>query len=134
MIDHLSIGVGDLARARDFYDAVLGTLGYRRQRDIDIPGKGLVAHGYGAKDRPTQFWIGTPDRVDATANRQGGAHIAFAAESRKAVDAFYAAARKLGAADNGRPGLRPHYHADYYGAFVIDADGNKIEACCHRHE
>lgn len=135
MIDHVSIGVSDLGKARTFYDRVLATLGQVRNRNIDIPGQGMVAHGYGpSADRAASFWISVPDRLDANANRRGGVHLAFKAKSRADVDAFYAAAISAGGADNGKPGLRPHYHANYYGAFVFDPDGNKIEACCHYPE
>ena len=79
--------------------------------------------GFGA-GRPF-FWIGTGGKVSV------GTHVAFAAESRKIVDEFYAAAMAAGGRDNGKPGLRPHYHENYYGAFVLDPDGNNIEAVCH---
>jgi len=132
MIDHVSIGVSDLGKARDFYDRVMKTLGQVRNRDIDIPGQGLVAHGYGPAGQAAALWIGVPDYLNAEANRRGGVHLAFTAQSRAAVDAFHAAAIAAGGTDNGKPGLRPHYHADYYGAFVFDPDGNKLEAVCHR--
>jgi catechol 2,3-dioxygenase-like lactoylglutathione lyase family enzyme len=134
MIDHVSIGVGDLSKARAFYDAALRTLGYARLHDINIPGTGDVASGYGEKDGQARFWIGVPDRLDAKANMNGGTHVCFAAKRRKDVDAFHAVALKSGATDNGKPGPRPHYHAHYYGAFVLDPDDNKIEACCHHPE
>ncbi len=133
MIDHVSIGVADLAKAKGFYDGVLATLGYACVYTVDIPGEGIVAHGYGTAGKPS-FWIGKPERIDAGANRAGGTHIAFQARTRKAIDDFHAAALKAGGADNGAPGLRPHYHPDYYGAFAFDPDGNKIEACCHHPE
>lgn len=132
MIDHVSIGVSDLAKARDFYDRVLGAVGQIRVLDIDLPGQGMVAHGYGEAGRAASFWIGVPEHLDADANRRGGAHCAFTAQSRAAVDAFHAAALAAGGSDNGKPGLRPHYHADYYGAFAFDPDGNKIEAVCRQ--
>jgi len=132
MIDHVSIGVSDLAKAREFYDRVLATLGQVRNRDIELPGKGMVAHGYGAAGQAAALWIGVPDYLNAEANRRGGVHLAFTAPDRAAVDAFHAAAIAAGGGDNGKPGLRPHYHADYYGAFVFDPDGNKLEAVCHQ--
>lgn len=131
MIDHMSVGVSDLARARAFYDIVLATLGLRRMSNVEVDGTGPVAHGYGTGTGIPGFWIGVPDRFDAGANRNGGMHVCFTAASRPAVDAFHRAALAAGGADNGAPGLRPHYHADYYGAFAFDPDGNKIEACCH---
>ena len=135
MIDHISIGVSDIERGKKFYDAVLATLGCGCVFTVDIPGHGVVGHGYGVigSDRP-QFWIGVPEKLDAGANAKGGAHISFEAKKRKDVDAFYAAALKAGGKDNGAPGLRPHYHPNYYGAFAFDPDGNKIEACCHHPE
>ena len=134
MIDHVSIGVGNLKQARAFYDVVLLALSYIRVHDVEIPGEGLVAHGYGEAGSQARFWIGVPAHLDAAANRTGGNHFAFQAKSRLEVDAFYQAAISHGAADNGAPGLRPHYHPNYYGAFVFDPDGNKIEACCHLPE
>jgi len=122
-LDHLSIAVADLARAAAFYDAVLGPLGIKRVKDV--PG----AVGFGT-DRPF-FWLHPRQRKGAV--RPGiGLHICFGAKDRAAVDAFHRAALALGAADNGAPGLRAAYHPNYYGAFVIDPDGYKIEAVCHR--
>ena len=122
-LDHLSIAVADLARAAAFYDAVLGPLGIKRVKDV--PG----AVGFGT-DRPF-FWLHPRQRKGAV--RPGiGLHICFGAKDRAAVDAFHRAALALGAADNGAPGLRAAYHPQYYGAFVIDPDGCKIEAVCHR--
>lgn len=134
MLDHVSIGVADLARARAFYDAVLGTLGYSLVYTVDIPGEGIVAHGYGATKEKPEFWIGVPDHIDTQANAGGGAHLAFVAKARRDIDAFHAVALKHGGRDNGKPGLRPHYHENYYGAFAFDPDGNKIEACSHHPE
>jgi catechol 2,3-dioxygenase-like lactoylglutathione lyase family enzyme len=133
MIDHLSLGVADLKRARLFYDRVLKALGYQRVHDIDIPGEGVVAHGYGWQDQAV-FWIGKPVKVDRAGNRAGGVHVAFRANSRKAVRAFHRAVLTAGGKNNGKPGLRAHYHPNYYGAFAFDPDGNKIEACCHLPE
>jgi catechol 2,3-dioxygenase-like lactoylglutathione lyase family enzyme len=127
MIDHLSTGVGDIEKARAFYDAVLATLGAARVMNFDA---GEVhGSGYGREGKPS-FWIG--QRPEAAGARVG--HVAFAARSRSEVDAFHRAALAAGATDNGGPGLRPHYHASYYAGFVIDADGNRLEAVCHRPE
>jgi catechol 2,3-dioxygenase-like lactoylglutathione lyase family enzyme len=135
MIDHLSVGVADLTRAKRFYDDVLATIGCTCIFTVDVPGEGIVAHGYGeiGSDHP-RFWIGLPERVDTGANANGGTHICFTAKRRADIDAFHAAALKAGGKDNGQPGLRPHYHENYYGAFAFDLDGNKIEACSHHPE
>lgn len=121
MIDHFGLTVADYQLSRDFYDAVLPTLGYRRLHEFEIPG-GMAA-GYG--DIKPDFWI------EAGGRCTGKLHIAFAAKSRADVDAFYAAALAVGARDNGAPGVRAIYHPDYYGAFVFDLDGHNIEAVCH---
>lgn len=122
MIDHTGIGVADVARSAKFYDAVLGALGLRRVMQIpsDI---GSDAVGYGI-DYPI-FWI---DRFHPHSVQQ---HTAFAAKSRAEVDAFHAAAMKVGGTDNGAPGLRDTaqgYPRGYYAAFVLDLDGNNMEA------
>jgi catechol 2,3-dioxygenase-like lactoylglutathione lyase family enzyme len=125
MIDHVGYPVLDYARARAFYLAALAPLGYRLLREVtDAETGGHGAHaGFGA-DRP-DFWIGTGRTAVS------GVHVAFRANDRAAVDAFHRAALAAGGKDNGAPGLRPHYHRDYYGAFVLDPDGNNIEAVCH---
>ncbi|HLI13204.1 MAG TPA: VOC family protein [Alphaproteobacteria bacterium] len=124
-LDHVSIAVADLARAGRFYDAVLAPLGIGRVKET--PG----AVGYGT-DRPF-FWL--LRRRAAGAVQPGiGLHFCFGAGTRAAVDAFHRIALAEGAADNGAPGLRTEYHPHYYGAFVIDADGYKIEAVCHQPE
>jgi len=87
---------------------------------------GVHVGGYG-RERPT-FWLHEGEK------QVPSVHMAFTANSRAEVDAFYAAAMAAGGTDNGSPGLRPHYHANYYGAFVRDPDGNNIEAVCHRPE
>jgi catechol 2,3-dioxygenase-like lactoylglutathione lyase family enzyme len=124
VLDHLSIGVSDLARAASFYDTVLATMGYVR----------LFTHpravGYGrAGDKDEQFAILA---AGADARSPGaGCHIALAAHSREAVHAFHEAALSAGAVDEGAPGPRPQYGAGYYAAFVRDLDGYRIEAVCH---
>jgi catechol 2,3-dioxygenase-like lactoylglutathione lyase family enzyme len=121
MLDHIGLAVADFARANDFYAAALAPLGIARLRQFAMPAGS--AAGFGAGDRPF-FWIG-----DGKAPGQG-AHVAFAAADRAAVDAFHAAAMAAGGRDNGAPGLRPQYHPDYYAAFVLDPEGNNIEAVC----
>lgn len=129
MLDHVSVGVRDLARARAFYDRALAPLGYRRGWDV------ADASGYGSPEphplgeQALQFWIGH-EAEGAPLN----GHICFCARDRAAVDAFHKSALAAGARDNGPPGLRPHYHADYYAAFVVDPDGHRIEAVCHLPE
>ena len=127
MLDHIGFPVSDFARSVAFYDAALAPLGARRLMEVTAEMTGDAAHaGYGVQ-KP-DFWIGTGDAL------KGRLHVAFTAENRAAVDAFYAAAMAAGAADNGPPGLRPHYHPNYYGAFVLDPDGHHIEAVCHKPE
>ena len=116
MLDHVTIGISDIERSKAFYDAALRSLGISR-----LYAEGAEFAGYGIHPKAF-FWIGrrgTP---------QTGAHIAFTANDRATVDRFYDDAIKAGGRDNGRPGIRPHYHANYYGAFVRDLDGHKIEA------
>jgi len=124
MLDHVSLGVADFDRSQAFYDRVLAPLGM--VRCFDFPG---VA-GYGAEGRAV-FWIGRPSDDDRSPQPSAGTHLAFSAKDRPSVDAFHAAALAAGGRDNGAPDLRPLYHPNYYGAFAIDPDGHKIEACCH---
>jgi catechol 2,3-dioxygenase-like lactoylglutathione lyase family enzyme len=119
MIDHTGIGVADVGQSASFYDAALGALGMRRVAQIP-ENAGTDSIGYGL-DHPV-FWI---DRFHPHSVKQ---HTAFAAKSRTEVDAFYAAALKAGGIDNGGPGLRRQYAPGYYAAFVLDPDGNNIEA------
>ena len=131
MFDHVSIGVADIARSKKFYDAALKPLGMSAVMPVEIGGK-LVAVGYGETPKPT-FWIQCPINGQQ-ATMGNGVHIAFLAPNRAAVDDFFLAALDQGGIEDGRPGLRTEYHPDYYGAFVRDPDGNKIEACSHAHE
>ena len=119
MLDHVSIGVHDVARARRFYDPVLAALGYR----CLVEGDGFA--GYGS-DQP-QFWVQSSE-APVPADGRSGLHFSFTASGRKAVDAFHAAALAAGGADNGKPGPRPDYGPNYYAAFVKDLDGYRIEA------
>jgi catechol 2,3-dioxygenase-like lactoylglutathione lyase family enzyme len=126
MIDHIGLAVSDLSRAKTFYATALQPLGIVLLMEVTAEQTGDGAHaGFGVAGKPF-FWIG--DHGAPTS----GVHIAFTAENRAQVDAFYRAALKAGGRDNGGPGLRPHYHANYYGGFVLDPDGNNIEAVCHR--
>jgi catechol 2,3-dioxygenase-like lactoylglutathione lyase family enzyme len=120
MFDHIQLKVRDLQSSKRFYTAALAPLGFTVEYDED----GLV--GFGPKGAPA-LWLGVGES-------RGPVHIAFVAKDRAAVRAFYAAAVPAGGTDNGAPGLRPKYHANYYGGFVIDPDGNNIEAVCHQDE
>ena len=123
MLDHIGLSVTDLTRSKSFYEAALAPLGIEVLLEIGSDLTGGDAHvGFGVT-RP-QFWVGTSPSPSR-------AHVAFATGSRASVRAFHAAALAAGGRDNGAPGLRPHYHADYYGAFVLDPDGNNVEAVCH---
>ena len=125
MLDHIGFAVADLARSKAFYVQALAPLGVALLVELTAADTGADAHaGFGAGGKPF-FWIGTGEKA------KGGLHIAFAAKSRSEVDAFHRAALAAGGRDNGAPGLRPHYHANYYGAFVLDPDGNNVEAVCH---
>lgn len=127
MLDHVSFAVADLARSRAFYDKALAPLGISVLAEETSAETGVFGFGYGSGGR-AYFWIGTGRPL------QGPLHVAFAAPDRKTVNAFYSAALAAGGIDNGAPGLRPHYHPDYYGAFVLSPDGHNIEAVCRRPE
>ena len=119
MLDHVTIGVSDLEQSKHFYDSALRPLGITR-----LYGEADRFAGYGVRPKAF-FWIGSRAAIKT------GAHIAFTANDRATVDRFYEAAIAAGGKDNGTPGIRPHYHANYYGAFVLDPDGHNIEAVCH---
>ncbi len=119
MLDHVTIGVSNVEQSKEFYDRALRPLGITR---LYAEGEGFAGYGIGRK---AFFWIGRRDTP------QTGAHIAFTAQDRAVVDGFYREAIAAGGRDNGKPGIRPNYHPDYYGAFVLDPDGHNIEAVCH---
>ncbi|MGE5202138.1 MAG: VOC family protein [Acidobacteriota bacterium] len=121
MIDHVSIGVRDIAAARRFYDAALKPLGFKC-----LSGS-AASLGYG--DESPRFWISPTDRP-VPADEKSGLHFCFVAKSRAAVDAFHAAAVRSGGRDNGQPGIRREYDENYYAAFVVDPDGYRVEAYC----
>lgn len=125
MIDHLSIGVRDVARAKRFYDAALAPLGYA------CLSAGKSSLGYGEKS--AVLWIYAAERP-VPPDDKSGLHVCFTAPTRKSVDAFHAAALAAGGTDNGKPGLRPDYGEAYYAAFVVDPDGFRLEAYCGRTE
>lgn len=126
MIDHVSITVRDLESAGRFYDAIMAALGHARVTASQL------AIGYGQRktgEENAPAYISVVKSETVVADRR---HWAFAAQDRQAVDRFYRAALEAGGRDDGPPGLRPDYHPHYYGAFVTDADGNRLEAVCHR--
>jgi len=119
MLDHVTVCVSHFERSRAFYDRALRPLDIER-----LYAEGDTFAGYGTNGKAF-FWIGLRGSV------LSGVHIALAAKDRAVVDAFHAAALAAGGRDNGAPGLRPRYHANYYGAFILDPDGHNIEAVCH---
>src|ERR1700687_1032924 len=121
IIDHIGIGVADYDRSKAFYTRSLAPLGIGLVMEVE----GWAGLGRGAKP---EFWIGME------CGGQPSIHIAFAAETRAQVRAFYQAAIAAGGQDNGPPGIREIYHPNYYGAFVLDPDGNNVEAVCHSPE
>ncbi len=124
MLHHVSVGVRDVGRAAQFYDAILGALGYKRVVEY-LP----YALGYGTT--APMFWVGLPhDQQAPTVGN--GTHVGFSARTKTDVHKFYDAALANGGSDNGPPGPREMYGPDYYGAFVIDLDGNKLEATLHQ--
>jgi catechol 2,3-dioxygenase-like lactoylglutathione lyase family enzyme len=125
MLDHTGIAVTDLSKSKAFYVEALGPLSISLVMEATAEQTGDAAHAGFGKDGKPFFWIGSGGRPS------GPAHFAFTAKSRDEVVAFHRAALAAGGRDNGPPGLRPHYHANYYGAFVVDPDGNNIEAVCH---
>ena len=126
MLDHIGFAVSDYAKAKAFYIAALKPLGISLMMEVTPEMSGGTWHAGFGKDGKPFFWIG-----DSKTKNSTGLHVAFVAASRAEVDAFYQAAMAAGGMDNGKPGLRPHYHKNYYGAFVHDAAGNNIEAVCH---
>lgn len=128
MLDHISLLVTDVKRSMEFYRAALAPLGViLLAESSSLESNDYEEAGFGSDGR-AYFWIGK--------GKPGKAHthVAFAADSRAKVQAFYEAAIQAGGRDNGLPGLRPHYHKDYFGAFVLDPDGHNIEAVCRRSQ
>lgn len=124
MLDHFGLPVSDYARSKAFYQQVFTALGGDLISDLEPQGHKVA--GFGKNGKP-DFWIHEGEAAK-------GLHVAFQADNREAVKAFYDTALAAGASDNGPPGLRPHYHPGYYGAFVFDPDGYNIEAVCHKPE
>lgn len=132
MLDHLSFAVKDYEQSLKFYDETLKVLGYGREITLEFPGGKTAGYGNGGV-RPA-LWIGSGGHTDETIGSAQGVHIAFQAASSDAVDQWYQTCLKLGATDNGAPGPRAHYHSGYYGGFVIDPNGWRIEACFHQYQ
>lgn len=119
MLDHLGLGVSDYEASKAFYLKALAPLG------VTVVMEGPYGVGLGVQGKPTLWLYQTAETVAPL-------HLAFAAQDRRHVDEFYRAALEAGGKDNGAPGLRPHYHPSYYGAFVIGPDGHNVEAVCHK--
>lgn len=127
--DHVGFPVSNFPASKAFYTAALAPLGISVLMEVTAEQTGGTSHaGFGEGCNP-YFWIG-----EGEGNPGRHLHVAFAAATRGEVDAFHEAALAAGARDNGQPGLRPHYHEHYYGAFVLDPDGHNIEAVCHAPE
>lgn len=125
MIDHTGINISDFENSKEFYTTALAPLGYQLLQEFDASVTGFISlAGFGIDGKP-DFWI-TQGEVNTPR-----IHIAFGAETREMVQAFYTAALEAGGRENGAPGLRSNYHPNYYGAFVLDPDGHNIEAVCH---
>lgn len=122
MLDHMTLRVANLSATRQFYQAALATLGYGDALEMEHDGVRILGFADAGK---YDTWFIESSAVS------GPSHICWRASSRQAVDAFYAAAIAAGGKDNGPPGIRSHYHEHYYGAFVLDPDGNNVEAVCH---
>lgn len=128
MIDHTGINVSDFIKSKEFYSRALSAIGYSLLVELpaSVTGSTDVA-GFGEPPKP-DFWVSKGSPNDPPI------HVAFRVATRAQVDAFFNAAIAAGGRDHGKPGIRPHYHPNYYGAFVLDLDGHNIEAVCHSPE
>lgn len=126
MIDHIGFAISEYEKSKAFYTKVLAPLGYGLIMEVPAEGNpsGAPAAGFGEGGKP-DFWIGGEGKLEKPV------HVAIVAKNRAAVDSFHKAALAAGGKDNGKPGLRPQYHPNYYAAFVFDPDGHNIEAVCH---
>ncbi len=124
ILDHVGYAVSDYAASKTFYQKALAPLGITLIMEVTKEMTGGTEHAGFGITKP-DFWIGTGHAASA------GVHVAFATSDCATVDAFYQSALAAGGKDNGAPGLRPHYHKDYYGAFILDPDDNNVEAVCH---
>ena len=128
ILDHMGISVSNFAKSIAFYRLSLAPLGISVVMEVPKEYTGGTNYSGLGRDGKPDFWLGDGKKA------QSGLHIAFAAQKRAEVDAFYKAAIAAGGIDNGKPGIRDDYHPNYYGAFVLDPDGNNIEAVCHKPE
>ena len=127
MLDHIGFPVTDFARSKAFYVRALAPLGFRLIMEVNLPRTARTA-------MPALAPTGRTSGSAPASRSTGRLHVAFTAKNRAEVRAFYEAALAAGGMDNGAPGLRPHYHENYYGAFVLDPDGHNIEAVNHLPE
>jgi catechol 2,3-dioxygenase-like lactoylglutathione lyase family enzyme len=123
MLDHIGFSVADYERSRNFYTQALAPLGYRLVHEV-AGSSGSRGCGFGESGKP-EFWIAGEGET------KPDLHVAFLAPDRESVDLFHGAALRAGGKDNGAPGIRAHYHPNYYAAFVLDPDGHNVEAVCH---
>ena len=137
MLDHMTFRVADIARAKSFYSVALAPLGYSVCLEGNFGAK-ILGFAYPDANEPdgkkADVWFIDGPSPYGGPSTTSGCHLAWRAVNRAQVDAFYRAAMAAGGRDNGAPGLRPNYHPNYYGAFVIDPEGNNIEAVCHAPE
>jgi catechol 2,3-dioxygenase-like lactoylglutathione lyase family enzyme len=138
MLDHMTFRVSDIARTKEFYSAVLAPLGYSLNVAGSYEGMNMLGFSYPdasqSDGKKVDVWFVDGPSPYGNALATTSCHLCWRAGSRAQVDAFYTAAIAVGARDYGAPGLRPHYHPNYYGALVIDPEGNNIEAVCHLPE
>jgi len=138
MLDHMTFRVSDIASTKAFYSATLATLGYSLSLEGSYDGMNILGFAHPDATEPdgekVDVWFVDGSSPYGGASATTSCHLCWRAESRAQVDAFYHAAIAAGGKDYGAPGLRPHYHPHYYGAFVIDLEGNNIEAVCHLPE
>lgn len=132
MLDHISFSVNNYAQSLKFYDETFKIIGVERMMNFENEGHFIA--GYGANGKPF-FWIGSGAiNADETVGNAKGLHIAFRARSLEEVNEWYHTCLKLGGKDNGAPGPRAEYHPGYYGAFIIDPNGWRIEVCVHDYD
>lgn len=138
MLDHMTFRVSDITRTKAFYGAVLAPLGYSLNLEGSYAGMNMLGFAHPDDTEPdgkkVDVWFVDGKSPYGNSPATTSCHMCWRAKRRSEVDAFYKAAIAAGGKDFGAPGLRPHYHANYYGAFVIDPEGNNIEAVCHLPE